>query len=227
MIDNIIGWIAQHQQAIFFIFMIIAPTVAIFTKKGPATAAVLAAVGAAAVLLTRLPDISDFELLALKVKLDRQSQQVEVTLQQLQNLSTAFAEASLEELIMSGQRLQSMPLPEKFRVRDQIIKNLQAIGVPQSEILKAQNVWIFQVCYGFLETLKFYTQQPRNMQQQPDVTSEINKLPQDAARQLPPPDTLRKWVASKGLNDAKINRLLDEYQSVWNTGSMIDPNVPP
>jgi hypothetical protein len=85
-----LDWIKQNGTEIlkdFLIaFLIIAPTVAVFFQKNAAGAGVLAAVGAAALLLTRLPDISTFELLALKVKLEKQSQQVEVTLNQLQNL---------------------------------------------------------------------------------------------------------------------------------------------
>jgi hypothetical protein len=91
MIDKIIGWA-------LLAFLIMAPTIAVFVRKNTAGAGVLAAVGAAALLLTRLPDISDFDLFALKVKMERQSQQVEVTLTQLQAMATAFAQASLTEL---------------------------------------------------------------------------------------------------------------------------------
>lgn len=85
-------------------FLIIAPTIAVF-RKHTSGAGVLAAAGAAALLLTRLPDISAFELFSLKIKLEKQSQQVEVTLTQLQKMATAFAQANLTELAMSGHPL--------------------------------------------------------------------------------------------------------------------------
>jgi hypothetical protein len=97
-----ISWITQNWSDIarggLLAFLILAPTIAVFTKRGAAGAGVIAAVAAAALLLTRLPDISEFQLLALTVKLQKQSQQVEVTLQQLQKLATALAEGSLNEL---------------------------------------------------------------------------------------------------------------------------------
>jgi hypothetical protein len=95
MIDKIIGWA-------LLAFLIMAPTIAVFVRKNTAGAVVLAAAGAVALLLTRLPDISAFELFSLKIKLEKQSQQVEVTLTQLQKMATAFAQASLTELAMSG-----------------------------------------------------------------------------------------------------------------------------
>jgi hypothetical protein len=124
-----ISWITQNwsdiTRDVLFAFLIIAPTIAVFTKKGAPGAGIIAAVAAAALLLTRLPDISEFQLLALTVKLQRQSQQVEVTLQQLQKLATALAEGSLNELAFSGSIFTGMSTSDKFRVRDQIVQRLR------------------------------------------------------------------------------------------------------
>jgi hypothetical protein len=97
---EIFGWISQYEKALFLAFLIIGPTVAILLKRGAASAGVLAAAGAAALLLTRLPDISTFELLALKVRLENQSRQVEVSIKALQKMASAFAKANLTELAM-------------------------------------------------------------------------------------------------------------------------------
>jgi len=226
MIVDAIQWLGQHQQGIFFTFLIVTPTVAILMKRGAAAAGVLAAVGAAAVILTRLPDISDFELLALKVKLDRQSKQVEVTLQQLQSLATSLAESGLEVLLMSGQVFQYITLREKFRLHDELIKNLEAIGTSSDTIIKIQNnFWIPVLCQGFLSNIEVTA---KNLLPNVDVESEVKNLPKDDAKlQLPLPDALRKWATSRGLYDAKIKALLDDYQSIWNTGTVANPNEIP
>jgi hypothetical protein len=127
----------------------------------------------------------------------------------LQRLATILAEASLDELIVSGQSFQYITLPEKFRLRDQIIQNLEAIGVPQSNIINAQTLWIIDLCMGFRDDI---TRLAKKLLPNVDVDKEMKLLPNDYNRQaLPLPDALRKWVASKGINDKEINELLDEY----------------
>ena len=44
---------------------------------------------------------------------------------------------------------------------------------------------------------------------------------------LPSPDTLRKWVSSKSAKDPKIEELLQEYDNVWTTGTMKNPDLIP
>jgi len=155
---KIIDWISRNWSEIgkgfLLAFLIIVPTIAVFWKKSAAGAGVLAAVGAAALLLTRLPDISTFELLALKVKLDRQSQQVEVTLQQLQKMAAAFAQASLTELAMSGQMLFRTNTRQKFEIHEQIINSLKEIKISDDAILKAQGVWITVYCRMILDRIE-------------------------------------------------------------------------
>jgi hypothetical protein len=124
---------------------------------------------------------------------------------------------------MSGQVFQYITLAEKFRVRNEIVDSLKDIGVPRQDIIKAQTVWIIALCDGFLRIIKG---EAKKLLPNVDVERELNELPKDDARQsLPVPNELRAWVASKTLSDPEINQLLDEYQSVWNTGTMIDPNA--
>jgi hypothetical protein len=88
---DILGWSGRHEDAILLVFLIIAPTIVIMLRGGAASASVLAAVGVAALLLTRLPDIS-LALFDLTAKLEHQTQQVQVTLAQLRNLGTVMGQ---------------------------------------------------------------------------------------------------------------------------------------
>ena len=184
----------------------------------------LAAVGAAALLLTRLPDISTFELLALKVKLDRQSQQVEVTLQQLQKMAAAFAQASLTELAMSGQMLFRTNTRQKFEIHEQIINSLKEIKISDDAILKAQGVWITVYCRMILDRIEGITTQ---LLPEVKAEDEIESLLKDAEHGLPLPNDVRNWIAAKSLKDPTLTQFIDEYENVWAIGTMKNPDLIP
>ena len=225
---KIIDWISRNWSEIgkgfLLAFLIIVPTIAVFWKKSAAGAGVLAAVGAAALLLTRLPDISTFELLALKVKLDRQSQQVEVTLQQLQKMAAAFAQASLTELAMSGQMLFRTNTRQKFEIHEQIINSLKEIKISDDAILKAQGVWITVYCRMILDRIEGITTQ---LLPEVKAEDEIESLLKDAEHGLPLPNDVRNWIAAKSLKDPTLTQFSDEYENVWAIGTMKNPDLIP
>jgi hypothetical protein len=134
--SDVVGWIGQHEQAIFLAFLIVAPTLAIILRGGAAAASVLAAVGVAALLLTRLPDISSFALFGLTAKLERQSQQVQVTLAQLQDLGSVMGQILIESDAARG-RLGSASSPaEHEALKQRILGSLKSIGVSDTELSK-------------------------------------------------------------------------------------------
>ncbi len=185
---------------------------------------VLAAVGAAALLLTRLPDISNFDLFALKVKLERQSQQVEVTLTQLQGMAAAFAQANLTELAMSGKMLVGLKTEYKFEMHDRIIASLKAINISDHDIAKAQQTWSYVWCRMILDRIELSMAQLL-----PNIKAidEIENLSKDYERELPLPQSVRNWITTKSLNNATLTKLVDEYSNVWSTGTMKDPGLIP
>jgi hypothetical protein len=208
-------------------FLIVAPTARIFFWKDSAGASVLAAVGAAALLLTRLPDISTFELLTLKVKLEKQTQQVEVTIQQLQKIASAIAQASLTQLAMSGQMLLGINTEYKFKIRDQMVDSLKEIGVHDSDVLEAQAVWISIYGRMILDHLEGIVVRLLPNIPNEKVVEEIEGLPKNPTSGLPLPKDVRNWIAAKSLNDAKLTQFLDEYEYMWTTGAMKKPDLIP
>ena len=61
-----------------------------------------------------------------------------------------------------------------------------------------------------------------------DVENEIVQLAKDNGKDgFPSPEALRKWVTTKGITDPKINERLDEYERVWTTGAMNNPDLIP
>jgi hypothetical protein len=200
-------------------FIIIAPAIAIFYSKNLVAASVLLVAGCAAIFFTRLPDISSFELYSLKIKMEAQSKQVEVTLKQLQDMSLAFAESNLSQLAMSGMTFQRMSRSYQFALRDRAVDSLRGIGIPDEKILEAQNIWISIYCRLLLGYIA------REATSLPDANNQIGALPKDQKYSAPTPTTLRDWAKAKAISNPNLFKLLDEYQSIWTTGSMKNPDL--
>jgi hypothetical protein len=151
--------------------------------------------------------------------------QAEVTIDQLQRLSTALAEGSLNELAFSGQIFVGMSASEKFRVRDQIIARLHEIGVKPDDILRAQQGWIDVYCSILEQQIEgAVIRSLPNV----DAKNELAKLAKENGKGgLPSPEALRKWVAAKAVSDPKLNELLQNYESVRTTGAAPNPDLIP
>jgi hypothetical protein len=106
-----------------------------------------------------------------------------------------------------------------------MVARLQELGVGDADIKKTQHLWIYVYC-DIIEGMIVYRMKqpyPNN-----EVVNEALQLPKDADMdELPSPETLRKWVSSKSTKDAKIEEFLQEYDNVWTTGTMKNPDLIP
>jgi hypothetical protein len=106
-----------------------------------------------------------------------------------------------------------------------MVARLQELGVGDADIKKTQHLWIYVYC-DIIEGMIVYRMKqpyPNN-----EVVNEALQLPKDAdIDELPSPETLRKWVSSKSTKDAKIEEFLQEYDNVWTTGTMKNPDLIP
>jgi hypothetical protein len=148
---------------------------------------------------------------------------VQVTIAQLQHLATALAEGSLNELALSGQTFAGLPTAEKFRIRDKIIDQLTYINVPPVDRLASQRLWITVNCSLILGQIEgFVVKAKPNV----DLKSELAPLQRDDKHgNLPTPASLRKWIVVA--TGSKADELLQEYETVWTTGSMKRPELIP
>jgi hypothetical protein len=211
-------------RCVLLVFFIVAPSIRIFLSGDVAGASVLAAVGAAGLLLTRLPDISTFELLALKVTLEKQTRQVDVTLKQLQKMAAALAQSNLTQLAMSGQKLSGISSEYKFEIRSKIIDSLKEIGIGDAEVLGAQVTWISVSARMIFDNLEEIA---TSLLPDVDVEQELENLPRDPEYGLPSPKAVRGWITRKSLNEAALMRLVDEYEKMLESGVMTSPQLIP
>jgi hypothetical protein len=225
MSDNMFGWISHHEEAIFLAFLIIAPTVAILLKQGAAAAGVLAAVGAAALLFTRLPDISSFALFGLTAKLEHQSQQVQVTLAQLQNLGSVMGQILIES-DAARERLGSAPSPaEHEALKERIVGLLKSIDLPDKELSKvatSDRKWVIvDYVIGILQSGA--SRVPDNKKAEwSNVYAQYTQGGVDEYATLTP-ERLEEIFSKFGILDDHEKSLIDDYRYYLKTGTLRHP----
>jgi hypothetical protein len=143
---------------------------------------------------------------------------------QMQKMAAAFAQANLTQLAMSDQMFSGLETSYKFKIHDQIIASLKELNLPNSDISEAQQTWISIYCSMLLDRIGG---EIGKLLPNVTVADEIDSLPRDTAHGLPSPETVRKWIATKALNDAAVTKLADEYANLWSTGTMKDPSLIP
>jgi hypothetical protein len=222
--SHLLDWMFNGFAVIFLLIVICSFVFAKIAFRKAALAALLAVFCA----LFGNPDRFDtvkFSLGGVEAKAREVIRQAEVTIDQLQRLSTALAEGSLNELAFSGQVFVGMSASEKFRVRDQIIARLHEIGVKPDDILQAQQGWIYFYCDILEQQIERAV--IKNLPNV-DAKNEFDKLAKENGKGgLPSPDALRKWVAAKAVSDPELNELLQNYESVWTTGAAPNPDLIP
>lgn len=209
-------------ERLLLAYLVVAPTTAVCLGANGA-AAILGSVGAAALLLTRLPDISSLSLFGLRAELKRSVEQVQVTIHQLQAMATAFAEATLSQLALSGQLRAYMYTTAKFELRNQIVRSLEEIGTNEADILRAQGDWIAIHARLLLDQIEARAGALGfgNAQQAMDG------LARDEDKDAPPPAAVRAELDKRIPNDEALSELTAEYERLWTTGGMDNPSLIP
>jgi hypothetical protein len=151
-------------------------------------------------------------------------QQVQVTLEQLQKMAGAFADANMVQLALLGQTSGGIKTSAKFELHDSIINSLKKIGTPDDKILEVQSFWIGLNCRLLLDQIDDIASQ---LLSDPKAEAEIENLSKVKEFVVPLPETIRNWTKARSLNDPKLNEILGEYERVWTTGTMKNPDLIP
>lgn len=207
-------------SVLLFAYLLIAPCVALSFNDDRA-AGILATIGIAAIILTRLDDLVSFSALGIKAKLRRKVAEVDKIIDQLKMVSKALATAGLQQIAMSGQLLSGLNTETKFKVRNDIVAALKKIGVSNSDIVEAHDVWI--EVYGQL-LLNIIVGDAAKDLDLAEIKDQIRKLPKLKNSQLPTGMELQGWAAGK--SDSTVE-LCDQYRSLVDTGGMTKPDLIP
>jgi hypothetical protein len=210
-------------DVVALLLFVVAVLLLVLNRKWAGGRAGTALLGAVACALMGHPE--RFETISFSVmrgSFEAKMHQLEVGLKELQQIATAAAKASLTELAMSGQMLSDLSTQGKFSLRNDVVASLKSIGVPEENILNAQQIWIGVFCNILLRDIIAEVGASS-----PNALTEIAALPRNPKYGLPEPTALEEWASSHSLSGDRTKELLDEYRRVWTTGSMKDPSIIP
>lgn len=97
--------------------------------------------GLLVVFLSRLDEIEIFEVLTLKVKLQRELTLAQQTTEQLRQLAVGFATPLISNMAVQGQWLGEIPYAERLKMVQDIRSSLRSVGVPENEVEYATTGW--------------------------------------------------------------------------------------
>jgi hypothetical protein len=221
--SGIVSWSFDLFAMTFFI-----ATLCLLFMKRPVRNAGIAAILAAFCAIMGSPDrfksLTFSPTTGIQMTARQAIQEVQVSIEQLRKLAASLAGGSFNDLAFSGQVFVGMSTREKFRVHDEMVARLQELGVVNADIKKTQHLWIYVYC-DILEGMIVYRVKPYPNS---EVVNEALQLPKDADMDgLPTPEVLRQWATSKSAKDPKIEEYLQEYNNVWTTGVMKNPDLIP
>jgi hypothetical protein len=214
-------WARRSALVLLFGFLLFAPLGAVLAHNN-AGAGILAGVGIAAIIMTRLQDLISFSGLGIKAELAKKVAEVDEIIKQLQTISKALARVSLQEMAMAGQMLYRVLTEVKFKARDDIATALQKIGIPQHEIIETHEVWI--EVFGTI-LLNMIVADAANASSFLAAQQQVSKLPRIGTYDLPSPDALQLWAAHK--TGENLSQLCQEYRRLIETGGMAKPELIP
>ena len=103
--------------------------------------AAIAAVGAVALVMTRLPDITLVKALGITAELKQAIDEANVKIKQLRKLAIAIFEPELSQLAMSGVMLSELRFSYQYEQKKQIVDAMKSLGISQEDITAASRIW--------------------------------------------------------------------------------------
>ncbi|MDE1882751.1 MAG: hypothetical protein KGH70_02110 [Rhodospirillales bacterium] len=206
---------------VLFVYLLVMPLIALVygnTNDG----ILIAVVGVAAILLTRLQDLREFSFLGVVAKMQEKIQEADRIIENLRKISTALARGSLQEIAMSGQLFSGLHTSSKFKVREDIVTALKDMDIPDETVLETQYVWI--TVYGTMLVSKIIAT-AAEQSSVPEIQKEVAQLDRNSVYDLPTPDAIDVWGDAKRCD--KLTELLKEYRLLLTTGSMSNPDIIP
>jgi hypothetical protein len=184
--------------------------------------AVIAGVGALALVMTRLPDITLLDALGIRTELQHTINEANATIAQLRKLAVTIAEPELSQLAMSGAMLSELRFEYQYDQKKQIVDTMKSLGVSQEDITAALRVWT-----------------PATLRKLSNVIAEaIGKTDKalgekfreariDAHENPVKPEVLREFLRDNHIAEKGVVELVDDYDHLFKTGEVRRPEVFP
>jgi hypothetical protein len=192
---------------------ILAAFVALRTRSIKGTSLV-AAVGALALTMTRLSDITLLDALGIRTELQHTIDDATAKIAQLRKLAVAISEPQLSELAMNGAMLSEL--------RKQIVDTLKSLGVSEDDIATALRVWMPARLRKLSNVIAIAIAKTDNA-----LAEKFRAMRIDAHENPANPDKLREFLRDNHITDKDVIELVDDYEHLFETGEVRRPDVFP
>lgn len=193
-------------------FLIIIVPVTLFGFWGKKTGMWLIVVAGATVLtFANIDKIQRFKIAGIEAEMKKVVHEANATIEQLRNVATTSARATITSL-MADNFIDAIALKDRLELHDQLISNLEKIGVSKQQIEEADEMWKRGV--GVIYHRGIRAKLDRSASQ------EFQGLLKFDEWKAPSSGEIEKFIESKGLMNQELKDLIDEYKYFESTGTI-------
>ena len=209
------------------IFTLAAPIIIGHIFKNDSVAWVAALCGAFVTFMARIDDLAELSFGPLKAKMRDTINEANATIEQLRNIAASFAKTILTDL-MAGGFADSMNLKSRLDLHDQIISDLNNIGVSETAVKDAKYMWSKGICIIYHRAIRRVLGQQDTLYRininAPTEVLEASRQFQNMLNfdkwQAPTPDEMEAFIESKGLMTEELSNWISDYRHFVETGEI-------
>jgi hypothetical protein len=209
---NALFWIATG-------FLFVAPTVVGITTRSAAIASVTVACGAFVMLAARLDRMTELSLGPVNAKMKETIAEANATINQLREVTTTMATATLTNM-MATNFMGGMSLRKRLELHDQLIQQLQNLGVSDDQQRSAQTEWRKGMSILYFNVVLRAAINGRAPEDTNMISSEYHSLLDFPNWQAPTSGMLTRFCEQRNLLNAEVRQWIDDYQQFLNTGEI-------
>lgn len=193
-------------------FLLITVPVTLLCFWGKATG-IWSIIVAGAVVLTfaNIDKIQRFKIAGIEAEMKKAVREANATIEQLRNIATTSARTAITSL-MAGNFIDGITMKNRLELHDQLISNLEKIGVSKQQIGETDELWKRGVGVIYYRGIRDRLDH--------SASQEFQCLLKFDEWKAPSSGEIEKFIESKGLMNQALKDLIDEYKYFESTGTI-------
>ena len=212
------------------VFTVAAPLYIGLKLNDPSTSWVSFLIGAFVIFMSKFEDIVEFSVGPLRARMREKIDEADASLSELRQIAKGLAEITLTDL-MASNFMGGLPLIRKLDFHDELMENLEHLGVTGSDREKTEAMWrqgmgvIYNraISHAAAER-KEKSRLSKKEQTDEEFRAEIAKLTDliDFKRRWdsPTPAECEKFLSENGLMNEEAQAWIDDYRHYLETGEI-------
>lgn len=196
-------------------------------NEQPVEMGLIVVTGAVTLFFLNINKFTRFKAGSIEAEMKQVVEDAHATLEQLRNVAATSAKATLNSL-MAETFMSGSSLRQRLEIHDQLIGNLNSIGVSASRVEEADEMWRrgIGIIYHRGIAHEVGCRKERNMIN-PDVGPEVHEAEKEFDNLLnfkewkaPSSEDMKTFIENKDLLNDRCKDLLDDYQHFEKTGEI-------